>query len=359
MAEEDDSGKTEEPTQRKLEEARRRGQVPMSREVNHFMMILAGTLIVLTVATSLGNHLGAKLTYFVNHLGEIPASNMAEVGAALVEALKAGLSALLLPFLAFVVAGFAATMVQIGPMWAVENLMPKLERISLIKGVQRLFSKRSLVEFLKGILKIVVVAAVAIWLMAPVMPGIEHVIDLPPSDLMGEVREIAIRLFGGVLAIVTVITLLDYMFQRQQFLSEMKMSRSELKEEFKQTEGDPQIRQRIRQIRMERARKRMMAEVPKADVVVTNPEHYAVALQYKPEEHVAPVVVAMGADIIAQKIKEVAREAEVPIVENPPLARALYATAELDRPIPSEHYRAVAEIISYVFKLKNKGVKKT
>jgi flagellar biosynthetic protein FlhB len=134
------------------------------------------------------------------------------------------------------------------------------------------------------------------------------------------------------------------------------MTRTELKEEFKQTEGDPQIKQRIRQIRMERARRRMMAEVPKADVVVTNPDHYAIALKYDPATNAAPIVVAMGMDRIALKIKEIAREHDIPLVENPPLARALYASADLDKEIPAEHYRAVAEIISYVFKLKNKAM---
>jgi flagellar biosynthetic protein FlhB len=355
----DEGGKTEDPTQRKLDEARKKGQVPMSRELNHFMLILAAALVTLTIATPLMRSLGEHMMGYIANVHTIPASTPAEVGIALRQSLLDGLRFLFLPLLAFVVAGLAASLLQVGPMLAADQIMPKLERISIFKGISRLFSRRALMEFLKGVFKIGVVGAVVGWLLWPVLPTLDHTIYLPPQLLLAEVKALVLRLFLGALGVIIVITLADLLFQRLQFFKEMRMSRNELKEEYKQTEGDPQIRQRIRQIRMERARQRMMSEVPKADVVITNPDHYAIALQYQPEKNAAPMVLAMGMDLIAQKIKEVAKEHGIPLVENPPLARALYATAEIEREIPAEHYRAVAEIISYVYKLKNKSLPKS
>lgn len=359
MAEnEDDSSKTEEPTSRKLEEARKKGEVVLSREISHWFMILAAAVFVMLLAGPMMRSLGEAMLPLMVRPHDLPASNAAEVGSVLYTVLKAVLLALLLPFLIFAIAAIAGPLLQVGPLWAPENLMPKLERISLIAGFGRLFSRRNVIEFLKGLFKLTIVALVVVWLAWPSTPTIEHSIDTSVSDGMALTRSISLRILGGVLAIMFLIAAIDYLAQRFLFMSRMRMSRSELKEEYKQSEGDPQIKQRLRQIRMERARRRMMAAVPTADVVITNPDHYAVALKYNPPEDAAPVVVAMGVDLIAQKIKEIANENKIPIVENPPLARALYATAEIDHQIPGEHYRAVAEIISYVFKLKNRVIPK-
>lgn len=360
MAESDDnSSKTEEPTQRKLDEARKKGEVVVSREVSHWFMVLAGALFILMVAAPLMRNVGVALLPLITKPHEIAVGNLHEIGGVLFTILKAILAALLLPFLLFVVAAIAGPMLQVGPLWAPENFMPKLERISILAGVGRLFSRRNLLEFLKGLFKLSIVAVVVIWMAWPATPTIEHSIEQDIPGMMALLKTISMRILGGILAVMFVIAAIDYLAQRLMFIARLRMSRSELKEEFKQAEGDPQIKQRLRQIRMERARRRMMASVPTADVVITNPDHYAVALKYNPPEDAAPIVVAMGVDLIAQKIKEIARENEIPIVENPPLARALYATAELDRQIPGEHFRAVAEVISYVFKLKNKLVPKS
>ncbi len=357
MAEdEDDSSKTEEPTQHKLDEARKHGEVVSSRELNHWFMFLAATLFLFLMAEPVSTSLTQGLRTYIADAHALPA----DTGAALGQALKAGLwvalKALALPFLLFVVAAAAGPLLQVGFLWAPEHLMPKLERISLLQGVARLFSKRSLLEFVKGLLKITAVAVLVLWLVWPALPGLEHLMDVPAARMLGELTGLSLRVLMGAVGLMLVIALVDYLAQRWMFLQKMRMTRTELKEEYKQSEGDPQIKQRIRQIRMERARRRMMAEVPKADVVVTNPEHYAVALKYDPQVNAAPVVVAMGLDLIAQKIKEIAKAHDIPIVENPPLARALYASADLEREIPGEHYRAVAEIISYVFKLKNRAM---
>lgn len=359
MAEEseDDSSKTEEPSQKKLEDARKKGEVVVSREVNHWFMILAATLFVMVLAGPLMADLGAGMRAFIARPHGMVVEDSAGIGAIFMQLLKLILVALLVPFLAFIVAALAGAAIQTGFMWAPEMLEPKLERVSLMKGFGRLFSMKNFVEFIKGILKLTVVAVVMLALVWPALPAIEHTVQVPVALMLAELKSVSLRVLGGVLAIMFLIMVLDYLVQRQMFMKRMRMSRHEMKEEYKQSEGDPQIKQRIRQIRAERARRRMMAEVPKADVIITNPEHYAIALEYKPPQHQAPIVLAMGVDLIAQKIKEIARENNIPIVENPPLARALYATAEMEKQIPHEHFRAVAEIISYVFKLKAKGGK--
>lgn len=356
--EEDDSGKTEEPTQHKLDEARKHGEVVSSRELNHWFMFLAAALFLFLMAGPVSSSLTLGLRTYIADAHTLPADTGAALGQAMQQGLWLTLKALALPFLLFVVAAAAGTLLQIGPLWAPDHLMPKLERISILQGISRLFSRRSLLEFIKGLLKISVVAVLVMWLVWPALPGLEHLMDAPVPVMLAELVGLSLRVLMGAVGLMLVISLLDYLAQRLLFLQKMRMSRTELKEEYKQSEGDPQIKQRIRQIRMERARRRMMAEVPKADVVVTNPEHYAVALKYDPLVNAAPIVVAMGMDLIARKIKEIAKAHDVPIVENPPLARALYATADLEREIPAEHYRAVAEIISYVFKLKNRTMPK-
>src|SRR5690606_23289945 len=178
----------------------------------------------------------------------------------------------------------------------------------------------------------------------------------PITGIVVDIEWLSLRLMGGVLAVMTVLALADLLYQRSSFMKKMMMSRQELKDEYKQSEGDPVVKGRLRQLRMDKARQRMMQNVPKADVVITNPTHYAVALQYNPEKMNAPVLLAKGVDAVAQRIREVADENKIPIVQNPPVARSLFASVEVDDEVPAEHYRAVAEVISYVFKLKKKSM---
>lgn len=349
---EDDASKTEEPTQKKLDEARKRGEVTSSREVNHWFMIFGATLFVMLLSPLLLRQLGNGLQGLVTQSDQYAVDTLKSVGEIMWPLLKLLFLALALPFLLFIVSAVAGSLMQVGPMWAPEHLEPKLERISIQAGFGRLFSRQTIVEFLKGLLKIVIVGVVVFSILWPAAVPSSALLDQPPASMLTMLSRLSLKVLGAVLAVMFIIAVLDYLMQRLMFMLKMRMSRTELKEEYKQSEGDPQIKQKIRQIRSERARRRMMANVPKADVVITNPDHYAIALEYKPPEMSAPVVVAMGVDLIAQKIKEVARENDIPIVENPPLARALYATADIEREIPHEHYRAVAEIISYVYKLK-------
>jgi flagellar biosynthetic protein FlhB len=356
VAEENESGqRTEEPTPRKLEEARKQGQFAHSREVNHWFMILAASIVVMALAPAFSKQIARAMTRFID-APDLIATDARGLTHALGDMLGDLAIAFMPIFLLFIIAAVAPTFLQTGFLISFERIEPKLEKISLIKGFERLFSLRSITEFGKGLLKIAVVGAVATMLLMPSMAKIYQMPTLDMVDLMIVIQDLAVRLLLGVLAIMTLVAGADFLYQRFEFLKSMRMSRQEIKEELRQSEGDPMVKSRLRQIRMERARRRMMANVPKADVVITNPTHYAVALSYKPESMAAPRLVAKGADLIAQRIREVAREHKVPVVENPPLARALYAAVDLEDEIPAEHYRAVAEVISYVFRLQGRRV---
>jgi flagellar biosynthetic protein FlhB len=223
-----------------------------------------------------------------------------------------------------------------------------------LAGAKRLFSLKSVVELLKGIVKIALVAAIAYMLISPQIEEIEKYVQMDPLESFDELYFLVIKLFVGVVAVLAVLALADFLYQRYEFMKQMRMSIQEIRDEHKQSEGDPMIKSRLRQIRMERARARIMASVPQADVVITNPTHYSVALKYDLDSMGAPVVVAKGVDDVAFRIREVANENDIPIVPNPPLARALFDTVEIDQEIPDDHYKAVAEVISFVFKLKNR-----
>ena len=250
------------------------------------------------------------------------------------------------------VLSFAASIAQTGFVYSPKKLQPKLSKFSPIKGIKKMVSARSLIEFFKGILKLAIVSAVGFGMAVPVLQDLSLI---PAFELVGTLERmhvVAIRLLTATVAVMTAIAILDFMYQKYAFLKQMRMTKQEVKDEHKQSEGDPLIKSRIRRLRQERAHQRMMAAVPRADVVITNPTHYAVALEYKMETMPAPRVVAKGIDSIAWRIREVAEEHEIPIVENPPLARALYSAVELDEEIPAEHFKAVAEVIGYDMRLK-------
>lgn len=352
MAQEfDNSQKTEDPSQRRLQRARDEGQVAQSREINTWFMLATSGVLVLFLAPSIARTLGRALSAFVD-----PQRFLAPQGI-LWDAVAADLRevalALALPFALLMVAAAAGTLVQIGFVFATDKLGFDLSRISPAKGFERLFSLRALIETLKSLAKMVLVAAVAGTMLRGEIGRLPFM-GLTALDMPGEIERLVLKLLLGILMVLTVLAGADYAYQRLHMLRSLRMTRREVKEEHKQSEGDPLIKARLRQIRMERARRRMMAAVPGASVVITNPTHFAVALKYEMGEAGAPRVVAKGADLIAQRIRTVAEENGVPLVENPPLARALYAGVELDREIPPEHYKAVAEIIGYVFRLKGK-----
>jgi flagellar biosynthetic protein FlhB len=242
-------------------------------------------------------------------------------------------------------------MLQHRLVWSAESLKPSFSKISPGAGFKRVFGKQAAANFGKGLFKVIALGSVMAAILWPERHRLESFMHFDPAMLLGVTTSLTLQLLGAVVAMLAVVAIADYLFQYRQWYERQKMSLQEMKEEFKQSEGDPHIKGKLRQLRHQRMKKRMMAAVPKASVIITNPTHYSVALSYE-RGMAAPVCVAKGVDNIALKIREIAKEHDIPIVENVPLARALYATVEIDDEIPVEHYHAVAEIIGYVMGLK-------
>lgn len=351
---EDPSNKTEEPSGKRLADARAKGDVAKSQEVIHWVMIGASALVVGVFAPGAMQRLSESLIPYLSMAHQVPTDSRG-LGEVLLGSLLLAGSVLLVPLAVLIAAGILASVVQTGGfLFTAEQVKPKLSKISPIAGFKRLFSMQSLMEFVKGLLKLTIVGFVGAWVMAPEFDTMVELVQEPAAITLGVIYDLTLQLMIAVLAIMAIVAALDMLWQRMQHMKKMRMSRQELKDEYKQTEGDPVIKARLKQLRMEKARRRMMAAVPKADVIITNPTHFAVALKYDQKEMAAPMVVAKGVDLVAFRIRELAKQHNVPIVENKPLARALYATAEIDQEIPTEHYKAVAEVISYVFGLRKK-----
>jgi flagellar biosynthetic protein FlhB len=350
MAEgQDDASKTEEPTAKRMDDARKRGQVAVSREVNSWSVLLAATLTLAALAPSLADRTRAMLVGFLAepHLLRVDVSNIRDLVLDVCVATAIAIAPIIAAVLA---AGLAAGIVQIGWLYAPEAIQPKLSKISPMQGFKRLFSGASLVEFVKGLLKMAIVGW-ACWLVAgPEFDQLPLYILRDPSASLALMGAMTLKMLMATVAVMTLIAGADLAYQRIRLRNELLMSRTEIRDEYKEQEGDPMVKAKLRQIRQDRSRRRMMQAVPKADVVITNPTHYAVALRYDRDAMAAPIVVAKGLDRVALKIREIADANRVPIVENPPLARALHATVELDDPVPPEHYKAVAEVISFVWR---------
>lgn len=346
------SEKTEEPTQKKLDDAHKRGDVAKSQEVNSWFVMLGAALFVAVLAPAAVGDLTILLREVIAKAHAIPVDGAGLAG--LWHKLGTGMIlALLFPFAIFMLAAAAGNLVQHRPVWSVDPITPKLSKISPISGFKRLFSAESLINFLKGLAKIGIVTVMMTVILWSEVDRLDAALGLDPATLMQTVQQLSIKLIGGAIAILTIVAGLDFLWQRHRWHQRQKMTVRELRDEFKQMEGDPMIKAKLRQIRAERSRRRMMQNVPQASVVVTNPTHFAVALKYE-AGMAAPVCLAKGIDATALKIREVAEEHDVPVVENPPLARTLHAAVEVDEEIPPEHYKAVAEIIGYVLRLKNR-----
>lgn len=353
MAEDDNKdSRTEEPTEKRLQKAREDGDVPMSMEVRNMATIVSALVIVALMAPWLVGGFGDLLGGFLGQVHALPLDSgglrravtdlLVEVG--LLMALPVGL---------LVVVAFAGTIGQVGFLYTPKKLKPRLDQLDPVKGVKRLFAKQKVVDFLKSVFKLVVVAAAIFLIVAPNFPHPDVFLGKEFGATLHELHWLLILLLISVIIGFAPIMVADFVWTRHSYRTKLKMTKQEVKDEHKQTEGDPQIKGRIRSLRLKRSRERMMSMVPEASVVVTNPTHFAVALQYDMEAMAAPKVVAKGADFLARKIREIAEEHDVPIVENPPLARGLYASVELDQEIPPEHYKAVAEVIGYVMRLKS------
>lgn len=347
--EQDESQKTEDPTQHRLDEAFKKGQVAFSREVIHWMMLGTSALVFSFCLPITLSWLTTLLVPF------IMAPEQLKLSPALLDSVLFGtLKSLALPlgFLscAAIIGGLLQT--QLAIQW--NSLMPKMERISLFKGFKRLFSKKALVEFLKGLFKLGVIGVALVLLLKYRVLDLVNDIGAPADTFFAKTQKLLTLVFIISLSILGFIAGLDFIYQKFEMRKSLRMTPEEVKKEIKDTEGDPLIKQRFRQIRQERLRSNMMASVPQATAVITNPTHYSVAIKYDMDTMNAPVVVAKGADLIALKIREVAKDNQVPIIENPPLARALYSQVEIEQEIPPEHYKAVAEVITFVMNLKKR-----
>lgn len=350
MAEQENSERTEDPTQKKLDDALERGDVAKSQEVNTWFIIAGATLILLAFSDRMGGGLQASLRGLIANAHDIPVDGrgiMHMLGRLEIDIL----AAIAIPFLLLALAAVAGNMIQHRLVWSAEGLKPKLSKISPGAGFKRLFSKQAIANFAKGLAKLGLLGAVMTALLWPERHRLEGLVTVDPAAILPLTKTLALGVLGSVVAILALIAVADFLFQYKQWFERQKMSLREMKDEFKQSEGDPMVKGRIRQLRLARMRKRMMAEVPKASVIITNPTHYAIALQYERGMN-APLCLAKGVDAVALKIREIAKQHNIPIVENPPLARALHATVELDREIPAEHYKAVAEVIGYVMRLR-------
>ena len=345
----DSDDKTEDPTQKHLDEALERGDVVKSQEVNTWFMIAAAALVLSSFSGSIGSISIPLRNLIANSwMIRVDGPGLLQLCQRLEYML---IGALVVPFLLLVIAAIAGNMLQHRLVWSADPLMPKFSKISPASGAKRVFGKQALLNFFKGIFKLVVVGTVMGVLLWKDRFRLESMLQFDPQTMIGVIFELTKHLLGSVVAMLAIVAVADYFFQYRQWFDRQKMSLQEIKEEFKQSEGDPHIKGRIRQLRNAKMKKRMMTAVPKASVVITNPTHYAVALSYE-RGMKAPICVAKGVDLIALKIREVANAHDIPIVENVPLARALHASVEIDDEIPVEHYHAVAEVIGYVMGLK-------
>jgi flagellar biosynthetic protein FlhB len=351
MAEDNDpESKTEDPTQKRLDDALERGDVAKSQEINTWFVIAGAALVVSTFSGSIGTGMLLPLRNLIANAWMIKTDgrNLLLLARHLELAVIAAIG---VPLLMLALAAIAGNMLQHRLVWSAESLKPKFSKISPASGAKRIFGKQAAANFLKGILKLTALGTVMAMILWPERLRLESMVRLDPSAMLTAATSLTVHLLGAAVAALAIVAIADYFFQYRQWFERQKMSLQEMKEEFKQSEGDPHIKGRIRQLRQARMKKRMMAAVPQASVVITNPTHYSVALAYE-RGMAAPICVAKGVDNIAFKIREIAREHDIPIVENVALARSLYATVEIDQEIPVEHYHAVAEVIGYVMGLK-------
>lgn len=352
--------KTEEPTAKKLEDARKEGQVAKSKEIGNAFGLLAMFILLKVYVGSLG---GNMVDCFSGIYNQIPDAITMYGGKIPVAALLVLLHTVILKmllmlapvFLIGVVVAVVCDVVQVKWKPTSKPLQPKFSKLNPISGFKRIFSANALIELLKSIAKIGIICYVVYSYMKDKISGVFLLYDMSLNQAISLVGETAIDVGIRISAVYMVIAFLDYAYQKHKFKEDMKMTKQEVKDEYKNQEGDPQVKGKQKQRMQEASRRRMMQQLPEADVVITNPTHYAVAIKYDPDKYDAPYVIAKGEDFLAQKIKEIAREHDVEIVENKPLARMLYANVDIGGLIPPELYQSVAEVLAFVYHLKGKA----
>ncbi len=353
MADESFQEKTEPASPRKRREAREEGNVAKSTEVNSAIVLLFGVAGLRIFGGRMMQQIKDCFHWVWTHMDTIDFSTSSMPGY-----LWSGvgyMSLIMAPIvMVLVIAALASNIVQVGFMFSGKALAPKFNKINPLSGIKRMFSMKSMLEVVKGIFKILIVSYMGYVTIQAELTTYPHLIDKDVSEIIGFVGIMGYKLGIRAGVILLVLAVFDYAYQKYEYEKKLRMTKQEVKEEYKRTEGDPIIKSRIRALQRERARQRMLQDVPEADVVLTNPTHLAVALKYDPEKGTAPVVVAKGARLIAERIKAIAKENDVPVIENKPLARMLYKTVQIGGEIPMELYKAVAEILAYVYRLKGK-----
>lgn len=356
FAEEGPGGeRTEKATPRKKQKAREKGQVLQSREISSTIVLLIAFVSIKLLGSYMFHEVEALFRLCVGDLAinfDIGSINeqMRLVGLVLTQLLK-----ITGPILAIVlVVGITASFAQVGALFTLEPLKPKFSKLNPVNGIKRIFSLRGLIELVKSLMKITIIGIVA-W--KSIRAEENHIVKLMDQDLAAAavyISSTAIDIAIKICAMMLIIAIFDYGYQWWQYEKDLRMTKHEVKEEYREIEGSPEVRQRIRQRQREMSMRRMLTEVPKADVVITNPTHYAVAIQYDAEKAPAPVVIAKGIDYMALRIKDIAKENGIETVENKPLAQALYKSVDIGQQIPPEMYQAVAEILAFVYRLKGK-----
>jgi len=351
----DSSGKTEKATPKKRQDLRKKGQVMQSREVTANFILL----IVFLSFRVLGNYLYREMKIVFNFfMSESAAYNLSDPNEIMRVLTFAAIEIAKMAapfFIIAVVVGILGSYVQIGFLFTLEPIKPKFSNISPLKGLKRLFSARSLFELVKSIAKVIIIAWVAWSSIKAEFLNFTKLMALEMGPIVMYILDSAVGIGIKICLALMAISAVDYFFQWRRYEKDIRMTKQEVKEEYKQLEGNPEVRSKIKQKQREISMRRMLKDVPKADVVITNPTHFAVAIKYEPQKKPAPYVIAKGADFMAQRIKEIARESKVEIVENKPLAQALYHTVDIGEVIPPELYKAVAEVLAFVYNLQGKN----
>jgi flagellar biosynthesis protein FlhB len=353
MADESFQDKTEDATPKKKDDARKKGRAGKSKEVSSVAVLIAGTIYLYFNAKTLTYKLGQNITDTLDNIPGLISEDMSPM-AYVTQSIQDFLILMLPIMIILLVVALFANLLQIGIIFSVEPLTPNLSKIDPISGFSKIASKQSLAELVKSIFKIVIVGWAAFSTLKNSYSLLIPLMYQENVEIMSVLGQISMKVVTRCCYVILVLAVMDYLYQKWEFEHGLKMTKQEIKDEYKQSEGDPLIKARIKSIQREMARRRMMKEVPKADVVITNPTHYAVALSYKPGEKMkAPRIIAKGADNIAKKIKEIAAKHGIPMVENRPLAQNLYKL-DIGQEVPPNLYQAVAEILAYVYGLKRK-----
>lgn len=347
--------KTEKATPKRRRDERKKGNVLMSRDVVAVATLFASYAALRFGLPMIADAMTGLMRYCIGLTGSVPTGGASAIGTELSEQSVMALArSVALPLIATVLAAVIATFAQTKLLVSFETLKPKFSRLSPMQGIKRLFSLKSMVEALKGVIKITILIILIYRFVSGSMLEFAQYLSSDLGVAIVSMMELGLQLILQVGAAFLVLSFFDYLYQWWEFERQLKMTKQEIKEEYKQTEGDPQIKGKIREAQRRMSQTRMMQAVPGADVVIRNPTHFAVALRYKPGQDLAPIVVAKGQDEVALRIVAVAEEHHVAVVENKPLARALYAETEIGRAIPAEQYGPVAEVLVYIYKLNNK-----